>query len=420
LSSLNEGQVDYAWVPLTKPNTPQGETTSQVASDHTNLLGKYIYGTSNTIPIEKDGWFSVLLRQAFIKKFTERWERFHSALGFGRARGEIAVLAQVYELGSGPTPARTIQEAKKSSRLIYYSDDVRWGGQFLNLSDIPIYGPTKFNGNRLYVQLRILELDTAESAQFRSVLKTLAAIGKAAYAPAAPGLAIAEQLGDALLKGEQDDSEFKYDMTIAPTAESNPEPGGSLAAGYYVFIKEDAVNSVPPYVGTGFDLRNLKLDRIRGRLVKNGTDYTDQTHLILQIKPEDPDTQQDISQTLDAFQSSQLAQIEANTLQPEEFGKRVETFVRRKKEENRSTKLLNDFRRLTDKKGTAAREMLLELHGLLQKNVRETDLQKRGLTDSFIDELLAKLRRGASAPDALVRTNLASLNIAAFLKAITG
>ncbi len=194
-----------------------GETDYRIAEESTgNLQIKYAGPTDQTKRlIGPDQSVSVSLLQVFIKDFSERAERFAAAAGFGTVRGEIAVVARVFELKDGDT-LDFRRSATKKGRLIFYSDDVRSGGHLLNGSALPLYGPITYEGRPLIFEITILELDVGEAEQVKSLLATLANLGAKAYPPASPVLSALDKLGEQLLSGARDDIEFRYYFALYP------------------------------------------------------------------------------------------------------------------------------------------------------------------------------------------------------------
>jgi hypothetical protein len=89
------------------------------------------------------------------------------------------------------------------------------------------------------IQLTVLELDNAESAQVKSLLKTLASIGASAYPPASPVLAVLDRVGEQLLKGDTDDTELRYSFVLHPMNSLGDPRYAALAVGNYALVKEE-------------------------------------------------------------------------------------------------------------------------------------------------------------------------------------
>jgi len=272
------------------------------------LLPKYRDVRSDAV-INKGDSILVTLQQGFIENFSERWEKITSKLHLNTVRGEIAVLAKIYQSEDNEKISFGA-DFKKGARLVYYSDDVRPGGQHLNFSSIPIYGPIKYNGGPIVIELAILELDLQESAQLKGLLNQLVQFGKIAYPPAAPELQILDSLGGQLLSGEQDDWEFSYKFVLYPPTGSGIVNSATLEVGNYVLYNRKGSGL------SSFQLLNYKFDSENGIVVKEkGTGNStlapvlDESYLVLQIEKGHSSKELDVLQSFDSFRSSILKEV---------------------------------------------------------------------------------------------------------------
>lgn len=332
--SLNAGQTDYAFVSGSVDADPDADTRCDSRSRSKGCIacgGDYSkptdyhkftpkYSTHASGAISEGESISVHLKQAFVKDFSERLERFVSKALLTQVRGEIAVLARVYELDDGGPLSFGAHKLKKGGRLIYYSEDVRSGGHFLNLSQLPIFGPTKYKGGALVMQFTVLELDMAESAQLKGLLTTLAAAGASIYPPASKVLSQLDEIGSKLLDGEQDDLEFRYDMILHPAkkdkslSESHSIAHAILKTGDYVIIKEQPKSqreylTSGPFDGIPWDklLYNPKSGRVfqRKEPSRQGdchSEYRDESYLVVQINSGLPSIKVDAAQQWETFE----------------------------------------------------------------------------------------------------------------------
>jgi hypothetical protein len=149
----------------------------------------------------------------------------------------------------------------KSGRVIFYSDDVRESGQYLNLSHLPIYGPQTYKGNLIYISFTIQELDTEENKRMQAMLNALATIGSGAYPPSAPILGILNSMGGAILNSDTDDVEFRYHATFDPEGGHEDVYTPALLPGDYVIIRKE--KRLDP-----INWDSLRLNRKTGRLQK--------------------------------------------------------------------------------------------------------------------------------------------------------
>jgi len=95
---------------------------------------------------------SINLRTAFINDF---WEFGINPMRRFQANGEIAIVANAFEIGDGQEMDFVNMQ---SGRLVFFSDDVS-KGQTLNQLNLPIYGPKTYTGQPFGLRLTIFELD---------------------------------------------------------------------------------------------------------------------------------------------------------------------------------------------------------------------------------------------------------------------
>ena len=220
---LNEGQNEYR------------ATVADSSQWH-----MYVDRSSNpSAQIKAGHTISLHLMHGFIKGFNEWITDFPNTI-----RGEIAIIANVFEVGkTGPVMDYADGNEKRSGRLIYYSDDVRQDGHHLNFSYLPIYGPINYAGGPLAIQFTILELDQFEGSRAKSMIGTLAKLGRSAYAPSSDTLKILDTLGESLLSGG-DDREFKYTFYLMPPEGHPATKYPILMAGNYAIIKQEPYTTI--------------------------------------------------------------------------------------------------------------------------------------------------------------------------------
>jgi hypothetical protein len=273
---IDEGAIDYRRAEIQDATTPAapGDEVSPA-----KLVEKYQPISDEFLDayITKDDFYQVTLKQGVIKDFEELFGQLDD--------GEVAVVATVFEVGdlAEDGTARTINfspNAVQSARVIYYSGDVE-RGQPLNLSQLPIYGPIQYHqGNSLVIQLYGIELDQI-SDRTKSLIKELARLGASAATVAASpaagqGVDVLTNLAMAFLNGNHDDVMFRYDMTLASQFQSRFVPQDYLTEGERVFVRQDD-RQVP------IDWSSLTLDRMSGRLLKNGQEFRDSSYMIVDV-----------------------------------------------------------------------------------------------------------------------------------------
>lgn len=244
--------------------------------------------------VKKGDIISLYLQQAFIADFSERLEGFFRG---SRTRGEIAIVARVAELSA----ANDFDFSEKDvgrGRLVYYSEGVRTR-QFLNFSQLPIYGPVEYGGKPLLVTFHIVELDVKENSEISGLLSSVAGLGAAAYPPASPILKILDRVGGGLLKANKNDTEFRYHATLLPDAgQVKSIKDGVLEYGNYAFVRK-------PYESTSLhNWKNWWFNQKNGRLYTDETcnaTMADLTYFTLQINRAEVATTLDESNTFASF-----------------------------------------------------------------------------------------------------------------------
>lgn len=217
-TSLNEGQNDYI-----RKNISSDDFTYKYEAPNTGIDEQVKTGKS----------ISLHLMHAFIKGFNE------TSLS-GVVRGEIAIVASVFEVEDGKFIKYDVNSSKKQGRLIFYSDDVRNNGHHLNFSYLPIYGPIKYKGGPFVIQFTILELDNAELKGAKNMLKALSVLGQKSYPPSSGVLKVLDTIGSSFLSNESNDREFKYTFYLHPAGGHRKTKYPLLKVGNYALIKSNA------------------------------------------------------------------------------------------------------------------------------------------------------------------------------------
>lgn len=409
--ALNTGATDYA--------RANKNCISLDPGDRYETLQKK-YGETNEVDsliVKKGESISVTLQHVFIKDFSERLERLTSKISGDAVRGEIAILAKVYEQTDDTHIDFTQAGTKRTGRLIYYSEDVRSGGHPLNFSQLPIYGPIEYKGNSLVIQFTILELDIAESNQIKGMLGTLSKLGQSAYPPASPILQVLESVGSNLLSGNQDDLEFSYSFTLHPNTGHEKVKDAKLMAGNYVLVKEEPSLSIgESFPKTNWD--NLRFDSDEGRLKKKSNttewvNFTDKTYIVVQINTGLPSVGLDVAQTFSELETELSGNVDKT-----EFNKKLiaaaDNFKAYATDQNnkekiailfaRSMALLKDYTEKTDPK-----EKKYALAGFYDITVSEMGFPpKPDFNENQWARIIQKLRSIAVDPYKISKTSVTS------------
>ncbi len=411
--NLNTGETDYR--------------TAEGASGKLEKKYKLPADASERFITANDESVAIILKQAFIEDFSERTERFFAGLQSTTVRGEIAIVANVFEMSDGKNLDFGDTLGKSAGRLIYYSEDVRSGGEFLDLSGVPIYGPIKYTGKPIAIRLSILELDNSESAQIKGLLSVLAALGKKAYAPASPILTTLDALGAELLSGEQDDLELQYAFYLYPESGVGASNLPRLLVGDYVFIRAEPekLTTGRPFTTAPWD--DICLDIDDGRLLKiikddpeddsndadgcNGSEYIDRTYFVVNVQKGLPSVGLDTAQEFAKFESTVMSKTSKDYSTFEAtLGKAIDEFkevaVESKRREQRQKVVLravDQLKLLSENKGRERQLIALALFDTL--TIRQgfpldtTTNQAEAFSPFEGQTILSEMRRLAIDPD---------------------
>ncbi|TSD59468.1 hypothetical protein FFI97_003800 [Variovorax sp. KBS0712] len=268
--------------------------------------------TQNQHPaIQKGDVITVHLSQVFINEFVERGA---SLLGF-KKRGEIAIVARIAEQDA-QTDFDFSVAGRDRGRLIYYSEGVA-PGQYLNFSQLPIYGPIEYHGKPLLLEFYIMELDIKENTEISGLLTAAASLGAVAYPPASPVLKVLDTIGGGLLKANKSDIEFKYHASLLPGAEQiNSLHSGRLEYGNYAFVRMpfadsggSGSSSTHPWTRWWFNQKNGRIyeDATCNSVLKN------RTYLTVQINRAKEEATLDPANTFAAFTAKLSSEAQAST-----------------------------------------------------------------------------------------------------------
>ncbi len=224
----------------------------------------------------------ITLETAFVADF---WSLFgHPGVSGGRPNGEIAIVVAAFE-DDGRTPDRFGTDALANARVVYFNEDVV-EGQFLNFGPgLPVYGPAKWTGFPLRVDIWIVELDQP-GEQARRLLTVLAALGGTAYPPAAPIAGPLARLAGTLITDRQDDPAFHYTLTLG-TPTGDGLQGVPLAPADIVLVRQKQRDRDTEWTGLRFHAPSGRVtwDRpeCRAAELPAGCTYREQTHLVLRV-----------------------------------------------------------------------------------------------------------------------------------------
>ncbi|GLR71787.1 hypothetical protein [Agaribacter marinus] len=268
---IEEGEVDYVRTvennALSAKDITQCDKALYDKSEYTRAgvtreCYETLYRKYTKVPqIASGDTISVHLMQAFNGAAFE-WKNASEFFGRRGSNAEMVIIANVCEQGKAGCSMSFGPSADKNGRVIFYSNGVK-ALQYLNLSYLPVYGPIKYEGGPLIIQLTIVELDDPSDQQ-KAMLQSLASAGKQLYPPASDVLTVLDSVGSAILSNSSDDILFRYSMTLVPDSQSQNYQSPIVAEGNYAFIRKNT-NKGPLETEL---LDKLYFDNLSGRLVE--------------------------------------------------------------------------------------------------------------------------------------------------------
>jgi hypothetical protein len=352
-AGLNEGAVDYRYL--------------EPAKDNGLILRgfKQKYFGKNQLPkniIKSNQSVSIRLMQAYICDFREGGiapDMFshpgnkgdtpcdgRKSFASTSTGGEIAIIVNAFERDEN-TKIRYDKNAINKGRLVYYNSDVRETGQHLNFNNLPVYGPITYKGHPFFIDLIILEMDEVESQKLNLIMSELASLGSKAYPPSSPVLGILNLLGGALLSGDQNDVEFRYNLELEPLGGDGLVVRAPLATGYYAFVRMEKRNNPVPWANLGLDAKTGRLivceDSKQGKT--NYRPWTCGTYLTFKIDTNESTLALDGAQLFEEFKEAQASifQNEATQIskQFKEAAQKITGYLTNRKAERLLANLMN-------------------------------------------------------------------------------
>lgn len=233
--AVNEGASDY-WKSTDQENRPS--------------IKKYFSRKENDPDsrIRKLDTISVTLQQVFLDD-----------LGGDKRDNSLAIIVKCQELNAGNHISFS-KGVPGDGRVVFFSPDVK-EKQFLNFSQMPIYGPITYNGGPLMLDIYIIRLKNEKGEINKGLMNLLANWGRIVFPPASPFLEYFNQLGTAILNSPNNEIVFRYTMTLYPDDGYQPLKNGIIEAGDYFFVRQKERGTITPW-------DTLCLDEGSGRLYK--------------------------------------------------------------------------------------------------------------------------------------------------------
>lgn len=180
--------------------------------------------------------------------------------------GEIAILAAVFESANSQAEANSGQTRfadltdLNALKVVYYSPDVE-AGQTLNFSNISVQAPTIYNGNKISIQIVVIELDRT-NGPLQALMQQLASLGaKTAGLPTSGTSKILTDLGTSLLTKANDDVIFDFRFTLDPAGAVGAAGPPVFEAGRYILRRTDNRQAEAIW-------KNLVVDHDSGELMR--------------------------------------------------------------------------------------------------------------------------------------------------------
>lgn len=430
----NEGAIDYRKAELIKPASDAQKAVSTGPGSSLNdrplypaiLERKDFEAKAGDAVIETMDKVSIHLRGGFLSGCNDKpisnpvrmlgrseWWQINSIVW---KNCEIAILFRAFEMSEG-SDFNFKPGSHRDARLVYFSHDVQVN-QFFNLHNLPVYGPLDYSGKPIGIEIFIIEVDI-ENREMFSLLKSLAAIGAKAYAPADPVLGVMDKIGSTLMSSGTDDIEYRYTMVLDPSGGYKGVAYSTAEAGDYVFIRREDRTSEPEW-------SQLVLDHNTGRVWKKKDEnndyelYRDDTYMTVQIRRNAGTADVALAQnTYGAFrdalegreQTEDQEQTQTNQTQTNQTQTRLTRLIEdlkqlvvhreRIKNFNRAQKLYEDMVFLAKRSENEylAKQAAFELYKLLQDSIKKLNNKKKDgpskLSRRQVKYLLEKLRRRA-------------------------
>lgn len=218
LLDMNQGAVDYRYA-----NRNQGEDPARATQFDSEFVSRDPISARDDSVIRADDIIRINLKTLYTREFPES-----KLLGFFtgdfnlkkfqvESRGEIALVVNVTE----GTPAVSSDATPQSvaGRVVFFSRDMREKNES-NSSFIPVYGPIRWTGRPLTIDITMLEIDEEERSQTNTLLSTLADFGQA-EGMSPNSLSLLNTLGKALVSNAAQDSiMMKYRAVLVPETDT--------------------------------------------------------------------------------------------------------------------------------------------------------------------------------------------------------
>jgi hypothetical protein len=246
---LYEGGGDYRYIDSkTEVITPSGKVEGWYA-DWVDKYQSRDKRAQMKDKFQEGDTISIYLKSAMFSYITESMaERAwaNHVRKSGKVTGQIAIVANIAS-DQGIAPIVSPADVSNPGRVIFYSGDVE-EGQMVNQSFGPVYGPVKWNGGPIVLDVTVLEIDEEERQQTGAVIGSLAKLGTApgvSFSPTA--LTLLNTLGSVLVQSNRDDVMGRFRLTLTPDVKESAAYLPTLREGDLVLIRKSTRDLVYPW-----------------------------------------------------------------------------------------------------------------------------------------------------------------------------
>ena len=233
------------------------------------LVRKNVSSPAPAVTFTDQDSISIRLQAAFITYYSEGpFSYVGDVITEGQyvERGEVAIVVNAFQLGEGGADFDFSDEGINKGRVVYFSQDVE-EDQFLNFSNMPVYGPVTYEAKPIGIDIAVMELDLSDEVTV-DLLTKLASLGGKAFPAAAPGLEILNSLGETLVQKQTNDINARYTLLFDAPEGGHPDlPRATIEVGNYIFLRlENRQDDI--------DWEELLLDENTGKLYLKNRDVT--------------------------------------------------------------------------------------------------------------------------------------------------
>jgi len=201
----------------------------------------------------------------------------------GSKNGDIALVVTARERSNNGR-FEYGEKAAKNGRIIYFQENTSVESP-LNFSNLPIYGPSIYQGYPFELTLQFVEIDEKERGLARTIFPALSALGRtvtgAGFNPATS--ALLDTMGNLLVAGNKDDIVLEYHLEFDPAMNNSIVPSAFLEYGTYIFMSQSKPKTWVVWDEVYYNQKN-------GRVYQESTckdPIKGKTWLTFQIKPSD-------------------------------------------------------------------------------------------------------------------------------------